>query len=485
MIFSPTLSPLSGAIVLTPGVQLFGSPDTTIGDKAQMLVDHYAAIQASGFASPPRVIFGEDRLDLIFRYNGLGESLRKTCSINQWHYFQAPPEIMTEVRHISAAIRKAWGNVPVVVRSSAMGDARGTGVYKSWALPNDPEKIFREMGRVLGSYFSDSARLWRHRAEAGEGFAIILEPLVSQEIPSSKKSVRRMAPLISGMGYSSSGISPGFIKLGWGMSGGGADRLTRAGLEVFGYEARRLFGEDSENSMGVHSVPYAKREEDRYPIDGVSQKAFAELIEGVRLNPIFNEMDSLEVALGAPVYIEWAIHAPKGRQGTYLTQLAAIPRDEEKWEFGTSDSVLLQFNDVRRGRELEIGAIVFVEGRDQLHGLRQFNLENSGFLLIYGDEVFGHGPYRGDCPLQMEHMSNAAAMMLSPTAETWVDWEEHLRGLAETAEIMIGRGDNNGIREFHQSIRRHFHWEHGLDVYRRSMRIRYSSSREVAGVTPA
>lgn len=159
--------------------------------------------------------------------------------------------------------------------------------------------------------------------------------------------------------------------------------------------------------------------------------------------------------------------------------------DKEIWEFGTPDSVLFSLEDVRRGRDLDIDAIVWIESPSQLEGLRRFNAEESlaSFLLIYGGNVMAHYS-QADCPLKTEHVFNAGAMALEPKEKTAYPWEEHLRGLAETLGMMIGRGEVADTGLFRGEVISHFTVEQGLSVYRRPMRIRYSSSRQIAIVTP-
>lgn len=483
MIQQVCLSPLPGAQVLPFGVQIFGGPGANIGDKAKMLVDHADAISASGFSVPPRVIFSQERLDEILKNSGCrgGISGSSFASLLPTRV-KIPEHIQAEIDATLAAIKEKCGDVPVMIRSSGMGDARGTGVYKSRYTQNVPHQARYCFQDVLGGYFSSHASSWRHRTNATQGFAIIIEPMVCQPLPDPK--TRRMGPLLSGMGYSSTGIGPTFIKLTYGIGGGAGKRLTHAALVAYDLSAKKFLEQKKDSHILVVSVPYTDDDEEDHGLTSIITGDYAQLLGEVNLGSIFTGMTSLEDHLGKPAYIEWAIAAVGGIQRNYLLQLAAIEPQENRWEFGDVNSVLLKMDDVRRGHDADIDAIVVINNWRQLNGLAEFNRLNSAFLLVYNNANVTGSPTSGrDCPLQMEHISNAALLMRGPgAASTWA-WEEHLRGLSETSGIMIG--DGMGVNEnFLDAVHEHFSYEHGLAVYRRPMRVRYSSSRQEAIVTP-
>ena len=87
--------------------------------------------------------------------------------------------------------------------------------------------------------------------------------------------------------------------------------------------------------------------------------------------------------------------------------------------------------------------------------------------------------------LNITHISNAAAMMQAAHVYKFDNWEEHLRGLARSANIMIGRGESYESEAFSTALRFHFDSEYGLQVYRRPMRLHYSSTKQTAALTLA
>ena len=477
------LPALPGAFPLPGGVQVFGAPGAQIGDKAMMLSDHADQISAAGFAMPPRVVFADDRINMILNHEEYTQSLRDS----EWGgWVEMPSQIEGEIAAVSGAIRDSFGDIPVLVRSSGIGDARGIGVYRSRKTRNEPERIKRDFANVLESYLSRDGRMWREAAGVPDGFAIIVEPMVGQLMPPSPLAphVRHFAPLISGMGYSSTGFGPGFIKIGYGCGGGRGSRLNRAVLAAYDYSAKRYLEADGETFLWISSVPYTDNPNEDIPAAEIARDELSALLGDVSYEPIFDGLASLEASIGEPVYAEWAVHAPEGKRRHYLTQFAVVPQQKDKWEFGTVDSPLFRMDDVRRGQDLEIGAAVFIRDEWNLDNLAEFNADNSAYLLIYGRDVMGSPTLGLECPLKMGHVSNAAAMMMEPHASVESDWEEHLRGLSESVNIMIGRGKVNRGEHFLGDILTHFDLERGLLVYRRPMLVRYSSSTGTAVVTP-
>ena len=102
-----------------------------------------------------------------------------------------------------------------MLRSSAEGDARGTGTYKSAYTENGLPIVRKTLQNVLSSYFSQDAIAFRRDANTGEGFAIIIEPMIGQKIDNWC-----FAPVLSGFGYTSTSRGEGYISAVPGLGGG-------------------------------------------------------------------------------------------------------------------------------------------------------------------------------------------------------------------------------------------------------------------------
>lgn len=71
---------------------------------------------------------------------------------------------------------------PLILRSSARGDATGNGVYLSARFSPLEENVRQAFTGVVSSYFSESARIFRDRAKLRPGFAAFMQPLVGRVI---------------------------------------------------------------------------------------------------------------------------------------------------------------------------------------------------------------------------------------------------------------------------------------------------------------
>lgn len=424
---------LPNATSLPGGMQVLGLPGAEIGDKMRMLAVHADTIRGAGFELPHRVVLAEDRMNMILAHNGFEGGLQDAdLTVDNLGVLKMPPQVQEEIRAVSGAIRDSYGDTWIAIRSSTRNDARGTGVYRSHHIKNAPALIGQEIDRVLQSYFSESAKEWRARNGAPPGFAIGIEPTIAQRMAFGAYTLT--APLVSGMGYSSSGAQPGFIKIAYGRHAGSGAKLSRAVLSGYDYSARRYM------EAATHSQDIEANDVDPAGMYMHARDEFAPFLDGISYEPIIAGLEAMESGVGMPVYIEFAVTAVDGIQRNYMLQFAMVPPQSEIWKIGAVGSIFLMMTDVRRGRPLDINAVVFLDDRHQLDGLAAFNAENSAFLLVFGRSVMGSIGMRQECPLEMVHVSNASAMMMDFDAKAGPDWEEHLRGLAEGANIMIGGG---------------------------------------------
>ncbi len=353
-----TLPMLPGAVALSPGMQVFGTEESIIGDKAGALLEYGDAIEAAGFDTPPRVVFPQEMLDEVVRANNWGESIDSIyfSVFTNLPKTEIPASVETPIAQAASAIREKWGDVPIAVRSTAGRDARGTGVYTSHIVANEPRAIRWAFLDVLESFFTSSAREWRRLTNAPKKFAIMMEPMVGQEIAIDE--TRRMAPILSGMGYSSSYTGAGFLKKTYGIGGGSGQKLTRMLLADYDFDAGRLF-QDGGILRGhpFCDVAYENDSDSRLITaqpSGIDHTSLHRLIQDVSYLPILSGLEMLQEATGKPMYIEWAVRRHEGRQQNFLTQIAPIEPETDIWEFGTVDSALLHMRDVRRGHDADI-----------------------------------------------------------------------------------------------------------------------------------
>lgn len=473
---------LSGATPIGGNAQVLGARPDAIGDKARMLRDHAAAIATAGFLTTPRVIIAHDQIDAFLRANGIEQPVGREIDIMGAQHL--PPAL----GDVSSLIRDVYGEGPAILRSTASKDARGTGAYSSFPVLNIPERIEEAFPRVVSTFFSYGASAWRARVGAGAECAVMIEPLVCESM-TTPNGATAWAPCLSGMGYSRSGIGEGFIKISYGLGGGAGVRLTRAVLDRVDYSAQRYCEVDVGRAVSKEFFVMAVCPQRLSGFVTERQNFASRYLRGITLRPIVDGLAALDAQLGNPVYVEWAITRDDttGAQQNWLLQLAVVPPQDDIWEFGALDAVLLEATDVRRGRDLDLEAIVVVHHKSELEALAAFNATHSAYLLIYGPEVMGSLGFHEECPLTFHHISNAAMLMFSPVRSEHRQWEEHLRGLAEEAGIMIGLGQlakDDSDKKYWARVRRNFDQVNGLPVYRRPLRVRYSSSKREAVVVP-
>ena len=92
--------------------------------------------------------------------------------------------------------------------------------------------VRRTLQNVLASYFSQDAIAFRRDANTGEGFAIIVEPIIGQNIGDWC-----FAPVLSGFGYTSTSRGDGYVSVVPGLGGGvdtkEVEKISRMDLQKF------------------------------------------------------------------------------------------------------------------------------------------------------------------------------------------------------------------------------------------------------------
>lgn len=171
-----------------------------IGEKAEMLREHESLIAEVGLEIPPTTVIASETVQAHSGLNGQTEAELKS---------------VTEKYRTSPAI---------VIRSSAEGDGAGNGVYESGFATNSLEFIVEEASLVIDSFSTDSAKDFRRQAKLGDSFALMVQPIIGQDLDTTEHW-EHFGPCLSGFGYSSSTQHlNGYMNVVAGI-GGGVDRL--------------------------------------------------------------------------------------------------------------------------------------------------------------------------------------------------------------------------------------------------------------------
>ncbi len=348
----------------------------------------------------------------------------------------------------------------VYVRSSAAGDEAGTGVYTSFLCEATPEAIGKALKRVANSYFTQSAKDFRRDAKTGQGFGILIQPLVGNSL-TSEFSGNIFGPLLSGQGFA--GLHKGneltlVPGLGGGVDGGGVkikesklkgirtveefteryeDYLYESGsiegLRGRGISGRAGYYESNRvrygETQGVYLLPEQKMTFRDTVENGVTNQ-----IRAISLVDIFTYLRNLYGKTSRignegdkKLFIEFAVSTDSdGKRRISVLQVA--PSIEEN-----SKSIVSAIANVKDDQKAikgvtlvgngikPISKVVIINDPDLLPVLKEFNKNNSNYLLVISSSVVStYGSSFGKELLKYEHYSNARAI---------VEWGINLRSM--------------------------------------------------------
>lgn len=196
-----------------------------VGDKARELIVKENSILEAGFNLPRTDCLSQEFFNSFFRSLGLGSG-------SDWAEVSFSPDLVSRVKRadvssldlgfIEGVVKKNEG-LPLVVRSSALGDSRGTGVYSSEISKPDVVSVAEKIKLVLASYFSRDAFEFRRVADIGPGFGVMVQPLIGNVIEEDLfGDVYRnsFTPFLSGFGYTSTSQGEGYVAVVPGFGGG-------------------------------------------------------------------------------------------------------------------------------------------------------------------------------------------------------------------------------------------------------------------------
>ncbi|HEX5797424.1 MAG TPA: hypothetical protein VFX86_03465 [Candidatus Saccharimonadales bacterium] len=365
-----------------------------IGEKAEMLREHAPLVREAGLQIPPTTIIAHEAFE------------KESPSLGGF---------VTRAVHNN-------GEAPIAaVRSSGEGDARGSGVYDSIFSLNAPGPIQKVIGRVLDGFTDEGAEEFRRQVGLGDEFAIIIHPLIGQDLSAS---LSVYAPPLSGFGYSSTAQKKdGFINVVAGFGGGlsrtGGERISpddadsvalpfsfskliqtrrqaqRAGKDLPPSDFRPEDAGAQARDLGPVAGEAFRLTEDPLPVsndlwrhtsDSPLRKAM-DLFEPVRF---IERLQKMEQAAGYPVYVEWAVTTDGESLAPYIVQIAPMEKqlsleaDSEplKEVYYSANGV------IGTGRKKSTRIVACTDGADLGH-LREFNddPDNEGYILIYYSDL--------------------------------------------------------------------------------------------------
>lgn len=403
----------TGEIQNSADIEIVGSGG--IGEKARELVKKTPILRDLGFHTPRRIVLAEGYFDEFFQRNGFGRTLKDVpieentgANIQRGSLTSNEFTVLQKIAH-------SYGNTPLVIRSSAEGDARGTGTYKSIFVENRMTSVRKAVQQVLASYFSRDAVAFRRDAKTGEGFGIIVEPIIGQDLDHC------IAPLLSGFGYTSTSRGEGYINavpgLGGGVESRDGERLTKSAvLEYQGslleylYEERQqmfrgwktkrgsalLRTDRSGMSDGYSATAYFpstsyRKQAEIAPtsiyLEGELRRAFGD----INLLPLFSMTEKMESLMGKPQYFEWAMTFENGKPVYWITQIADVSKRLDLIDFENLGEVLLMGHTVTGSGIKECSKIANCWNPDDVPRLNRFNETNKDYVLLYSSRLTSAG----------------------------------------------------------------------------------------------
>lgn len=464
-------SALGASRVVGPHFTIIGTGP--IGDKAGKLIDKTPAIRNVGWAVPHRVVLAQSVLDDILAHNGFRGGIGGIENLEGLDEKIRAGRLSPQQLALLTRVSRKLGGVPLAVRSSAMGDARGSGTYQS--VFTLPQKRAQAVLNVLASYFTPEARKIRTQAGATEGMGIIVEPLIGQDV-STRHAKNRFAPPLSGFGYTSTARGPGYLAITVGLGGGVESRnyhkMSRQEYHRFTKEGQRRLGGGWDSYIGnkrswlidrpkqwtrsellsfdPNDTGHIRRgfifnNKKSGSVDRMTLSFYAnaeaekeyrddtlgDIFHHIDLDVIFDQMAALEEALGGPHYIEWAITLDTdGQPKFWITQIDDINLQTDFIDFNTKEDVLLTgFDPVGSGERL-CQDIVWIEDPRDLDALRAYNETHSNYVVIYASSLItSFSLARGEGTRQIDFMdvSNAAGLIEVQKTIGWGDGS-HSRG---------------------------------------------------------
>lgn len=433
-----------------PNWMLYGTG--SMGDKAGQLHEKSGIIRYVDFFESQRRVLRMGLFEGFRRRNNIDREISTPGEIRAVRNTVLNcPFNKSELEFLRFVFDELETGVPLVIRSSAHGDAPGTGFYhsdfyiKQGSSKLDFEKFIKLIKIVLASEFSESAFLFRQKRDLDPGMAIIIEPVFGRDVTSEVKlgTGTYSAPDLSGFGYSSTGYGSGYVSVVSGMSttavaGGGILVPNayggRTNFDAYCYDHRltsRL--KDLNDSASVFSF-----EDGRL----ISTEFWSNAQMRFSLTDLFTRLEQLEQLIGRPQYIEWAVRG-RGSFGAEpyevaILQISDIYPSEDSVVFPEHpESVVTSSSFVMKGGAESCREVFFLSDRIPVRILEEFNRRYKGYVLVadykYFSLVRGSHEYMGGGALRAMHLkysqyNNAAAIVVCGPQEACWSVKGHFDG---------------------------------------------------------
>ncbi len=372
------------------------------------------------------------------------------------------------------------------VRSSALGDARGTGVYNSNFSGPTLQRLLDSVATVVASHFTPAAREFRRVTSVAPGIAVSIEPLIGTEHEEyiGKHRFCQFSPVMGGFGYTDSSSGPYLM----GAYGFGDEVVhdSSQGLRIIPQEVSG----DDENSADylfalenkiinyggisrIHSRVWSDGDignSDERDHHALSRLSFAQ---------IFESMKRLQVELKAPQYFEWVAARVADSVKVFLTQIADLNVQHDFFDLPQNAKRVLGFGrEVMLGGDVTVQSAIFYNNPCNLQMLAQYNAQHpEGYLFVVDSRFLSRTSRQ---KLDFSHYSNAKAILIVSCGMHTTGVFSHFEGSAIESSKLVGLLDFGVFplmlaRELGIESKR---FSEGLDIVTHPLRIVANDSKK-------
>jgi hypothetical protein len=399
------------------GVEVIGGVGN-VGGKFDQLIQKTPELNRIGFRTPQRIILPEEFFDSFLSRNGLGKTLRQVPQNEATISNILNGNFSREDFETIKGIVERFGDTPIVVRSSAAGDSRGTGIYRSEFTDGHVGNVRKAIQRVLASYFTPDAIQFRQDAKTGEGFALGVEPAIGSWVE-EEWGFRYFTPIISGFGYTSTLRDPdGYVVTVPGLGGGvetrGGERLTphrlqesmgELGTYVYLERDKIFWGRQPLRNSSLLGIRGGRTEHDarvflpksNWEKAGLHDTSFdgqsvvGRGIQDTNLLPLFEMMKDTEKSFGKPQYLEWAVTIKDENATFWIIQISDVERQNNAFEIHAETPPLLEAHSVTGNGKADCKRILIANSHTSAEAIGKYNSVNEDYILVYPSTLVSRG----------------------------------------------------------------------------------------------
>lgn len=440
--------------------------DGSAGAKADWLRAKSQIITANGFTEEERTVLRMGAFRDHRERNGVDEREIKTPGDLRalMNLVLHSPFNKKELEILAQILDSLPVLFPIVIRSSAHGDAAGTGYYESvfFMRSGDRKKdLFNfevAVKTVLASEFAPKAYSFRQKRGFEPGVAVIIENAFARDVskePDTEKRPRDLekgtlfAPDLSGFAFTSSDVGPGFVSI------------------VFGLPTTAVKGQ------GRIIVLEKQYPDDIASIAVYDKPSFLDLIDGAvvfdtrtgglngvgfstntctryGLNELFDAFKRLERDAGERLYLEFALRQTHNGIERAIHQISGVmPSDNSAMFPANSKSVFATSDFVLRAGAEDCKGVFFMEDTVSKQRLAEFNKTHKGYLLVadykfFSDVRGAHEQHLArvnihrDFHLDYSFFDNASAVLVCGPPEAKNSAKGHFEGALKEAQVVGG-----------------------------------------------